>query len=74
MQTCASATEPDVLTAEAVPQLKWGECDEEALVAYLVGEKNFSEDRVRSSIRKLNANKGKSSQGIQCIQHMHVVV
>ncbi|KAL3146724.1 Elongation of fatty acids protein 2 [Trebouxia sp. C0009 RCD-2024] len=55
--------EPDVFTAEAVPPLKWGECNEEGLVSYLVGEKNFSEERVRSAIRKLNANKGKSSQG-----------
>ena len=56
-----------MLTAEAVPALKWGECDEEALVTYLVGEKNFSEDRVRSAIRKLNANKGKSSQGVHSL-------
>lgn len=55
--------EPDVFTAETVPALKWGDCDEEGLVSYLVGEKNFSEERVRSAIRKLNANKGKSSQG-----------
>lgn len=52
-----------MFTAETVPALKWGDCDEEGLVTYLVGEKNFSEERVRSAIRKLNANKGKSSQG-----------
>ena len=52
-----------MFTAETVPALKWGDCDEEGLVSYLVGEKNFSEERVRSAIRKLNANKGKSSQG-----------
>ena len=55
--------EPEVFTAETVPALKWGDCDEEGLVSFLVGEKNFSEERVRSAIRKLNANKGKSSQG-----------
>ena len=59
----AGVAEPDVLTAETIPALKWGECDEEGLVSFLVGEKNFSEERVRSAIRKLNANKGKSSQG-----------
>ena len=58
------AAEPDVFTAETVPALKWGDCNEEGLVTYLVGEKNFSEERVRSAIRKLNANKGKSSQGM----------
>ena len=52
-----------MFTAETVPALKWGDCNEEGLVSFLVGEKNFSEERVRSAIRKLNANKGKSSQG-----------
>jgi len=32
-------------------------------VAFLVGEKNFNEDRVRKQIQKMAATKGKSAQG-----------
>ncbi len=56
--------EPDVLSTDAVPTLKWGEPDEEALVDFLVAEKNFNEDRVRVAIKKVHGTKGKSSQGL----------
>ncbi|DBA88491.1 hypothetical protein WJX79_008640 [Trebouxia sp. C0005] len=55
--------EPDVLSIDAVPAFKWGEPDEEALVEFLVVEKNFNEDRVRVAIKKVHGTKGKSSQG-----------
>jgi len=58
------AAEPDVLSTDAVPTLKWGEPDEEALVEFLVAEKNFNEDRVRGAIKKVHGTKGKSSQGL----------
>lgn len=56
--------EPDVLSIDAVPAFKWGEPDEEALVEFLVVEKNFNEDRVRVAIKKVHGTKGKSSQGL----------
>ena len=52
-----------MLSAEAVPAFKWGEPDEEGLVEFLVKEKNFNEDRVRTALKKVHATKGKSSQG-----------
>lgn len=56
--------EPDVLSAEAAPAFKWGEPDVEGLVDFLVVEKNFNEDRVRTALKKLHGTKGKSSQGV----------
>ncbi|CAG9838327.1 unnamed protein product [Diabrotica balteata] len=44
-------------------ELKWGEPDEEELVKYLCGDKNFSEDRVRNGCKKLLKAKGGSTQG-----------
>lgn len=55
--------EPDVLRGEQVPQLKWTAPDTEGLVAFLVGEKTFAEDRVRKAIDRITAAKGKASQG-----------
>ena len=54
-----------MLSAEAVPAFKWGDPDEEGLVDFLVKEKNFNEDRVRTALKKVHATKGKSSQGMQ---------
>lgn len=65
--------EPDVLKADDVPQLKWQPADEEGLVTFLVGEKNFNEDRVRKQIQKMAATKGKSAQGIPFACKCHVV-
>jgi|TARA_B110000967_G_scaffold195820_1_gene225741 hypothetical protein len=38
-------------------ELKFTAPDEEGVVAFLVGEKQFSEDRVRSTLKKLKAAK-----------------
>lgn len=39
------------------------QADIEGLVKYLVEEKNFSEERVRRTGNKINASRGKSTQG-----------
>lgn len=52
-----------MLAPEEVPALKWSPADEEGLVAFLVGEKSFSEDRVRKTVEKLNAQRGRATQG-----------
>jgi flap endonuclease-1 len=43
--------------------LKWNEPDEEGIVAYLVGEKNFNEDRVRSTVKRMKKARGQKAQG-----------
>ncbi|KAF1963338.1 flap endonuclease 1 [Byssothecium circinans] len=49
--------EPDVLAADHPDcDVKWEAPDEEGLVKYLVEEKHFSEDRVRSGAAKLKKN------------------
>jgi hypothetical protein len=53
---------PEVVDVEALPEFKWTPPDEEGLVAFLVGEKTFAEDRVRKAIEKIKAAKGKASQ------------
>ena len=55
--------DPDVHHGEQLPQLKWTAPDEEGLVDFLVREKNFNEDRIRSAVKKINAAKGKANQG-----------
>lgn len=50
-----------------MPPLKWVAADEEGLVAFLVGEKSFNEDRVRKAVQRINAAKSKSTQGIPSI-------
>lgn len=52
---------PDVVDTNGL-QLKWTAPDAEGIVAFLCGEKSFSEERVRSQLAKLKAAKGKSSQ------------
>jgi flap endonuclease-1 len=44
---------------QEIPPLKWTDIDEEKLVEFLVGEKNFSEDRVRKTAKKIKDCKGK---------------
>eukprot|EP00741_Cyanophora_paradoxa_P007809 tig00001214_g7555.t1 len=53
--------QPEVTPAEEI-ELKWGECDEEGIVAFLCGEKGFDEKRIRGGIEKIKKSKGKSSQ------------
>ena len=52
---------PDVLDTTGM-ELKFRQPDEDKLVEFLCGEKNFSEDRVRKMLAKVKAAKGKSSQ------------
>ena len=55
--------EPEVLRGDAVPALKWGAADEDGLVKFLVEEKNFSEERIRKVVEKVNASRSKATQG-----------
>lgn len=55
--------QPDVLTGDALPPLKWSAPDVDGLIKFLVEEKSFNEQRVRSAIERINASKGKSTQG-----------
>ena len=55
--------EPDVLTGEAVPPLKWSSPNIDGLIKFLVDEKNFDEKRVRTAVDRINSAKSKSSQG-----------
>ncbi|KAK9511187.1 hypothetical protein O3M35_005797 [Rhynocoris fuscipes] len=43
--------------------LKWGDPDEDGLVKYLCGDKNFTEDRVRGGAKKLMKGRQSSTQG-----------
>lgn len=44
-------------------QLKWTEPDEEGLVKYLCGDRQFNEDRVRSGAKKILKSKQSQTQG-----------
>ena len=52
---------PDVVDCTGL-ELKWSAPDEDGVVAFLCGEKSFNEDRVRKTLAKLKATKGKNSQ------------
>ena len=43
-------------------KLKWGDCNKQALIDFLVKEKGFSLDRVESAVKRINKCKGKASQ------------
>ncbi|XP_078036649.1 flap structure-specific endonuclease 1 [Augochlora pura] len=53
---------PEVIDPDEI-DLKWSEPDEEGLVKYLCGDKQFSEDRVRSGAKKLHKARNTSTQG-----------
>ncbi|KAK2579489.1 hypothetical protein KPH14_010802 [Odynerus spinipes] len=53
---------PEVMNADEI-ELKWSEPDEEGLVKYLCGEKQFNEERVRSGAKKLFKGRNTSTQG-----------
>ncbi|XP_012269804.1 flap endonuclease 1 [Athalia rosae] len=53
---------PDVINPNEI-ELKWSDPDEEGLVKYLCGDKQFNEDRVRSGAQKLKKARGTSTQG-----------
>lgn len=44
-------------------QFKWAEPDEEGIVKYLCGDKQFNEERVRNGVKKLMKSRGNSTQG-----------
>ncbi|CAJ0956816.1 unnamed protein product, partial [Mesorhabditis belari] len=53
---------PEVADGENV-EMVWKEADVEGVVAYLCGEKNFSEERVRSSLAKMKKGRQAGQQG-----------
>jgi len=56
--------EPEVTKASEIDlQLKWNEPDVEGLVAYLCGDKQFNEDRIRNGAKKLHKARNTETQG-----------
>ncbi|KAJ4840453.1 Elongation of fatty acids protein 2 [Turnera subulata] len=55
--------EPAVLVDEQELDIKWSAPDEEGLLAFLVNENGFNNERVTKAIEKIKAAKNKSSQG-----------
>ena len=55
--------QPEVTPADQLPAFSWKSPDEEGLIAFLVQEKGFGQDRVESVIKKIKASRGKSTQG-----------
>lgn len=53
---------PDVTNPEEI-DLKWSDPDEEGLVKFLCGDRQFSEDRIRSGAKKILKSKNTSTQG-----------
>jgi flap endonuclease-1 len=53
---------PEILAADQL-DLQWKAPDTDGLVAFLVHDKQFSEERVRSAIDRMNAARSKSTQG-----------
>ncbi|OAD54145.1 Flap endonuclease 1 [Eufriesea mexicana] len=54
--------EPEVMDPETI-DLKWSEPDEEGLVKFLCGDKQFNEERVRNGAKKLHKARNTSTQG-----------
>ncbi|XP_029666544.1 flap endonuclease 1 [Formica exsecta] len=54
--------EPEVMNTEDI-QLKWSEPDEEGLVKFLCGDKQFNEERIRNGAKKLHKARNTSTQG-----------
>lgn len=54
--------EPEIQDPSEI-ELKWNEPDEEGLVKYLCGDKQFNEERVRNGAKKLMKARGGSTQG-----------
>uniref|UniRef100_A0A7R9U022 Flap endonuclease 1 n=1 Tax=Prasinoderma coloniale TaxID=156133 RepID=A0A7R9U022_9VIRI len=53
---------PEVTQPGDMPTFKWTDPDEDGLIKFLVKEKQFNEDRVRSIIARIKKAKGKSKQ------------
>lgn len=54
--------EPEVTDPETI-ELKWTDPDEDGLVKYLCGDKQFNEDRVRNGAKKLAKGRSGTTQG-----------
>jgi len=54
--------EPEVTPAADI-ELKWEKPNEEALIAFMCGEKGFAEDRIRNGAKKLLKGKQGATQG-----------
>ncbi|XP_044264565.1 flap endonuclease 1 [Tribolium madens] len=54
--------EPEVLEADKI-ELKWADPDEEGMVKFLCGDKQFNEERVRNGVKKLLKSRSSSTQG-----------
>ncbi|GJQ78306.1 Fen1 [Trypoxylus dichotomus] len=54
--------EPDVADSEKI-DLKWTDPDEEGLVKFLCGDKQFNEERIRNGAKKLVKARGGATQG-----------
>ncbi|TKR95343.1 hypothetical protein L596_009524 [Steinernema carpocapsae] len=53
---------PEVSEGDVVT-LEWKSPDTEGIVAYMVGEKNFNEDRIRGALAKLQKSRQNAQQG-----------
>ncbi|KAI5696243.1 hypothetical protein M8J76_008859 [Diaphorina citri] len=53
---------PEVADPETI-ELKWSDPDEDGLVKYLCGDKNFAEDRIRNGAKKLLKARSSTTQG-----------
>ncbi|KAG4069778.1 hypothetical protein HA402_003219 [Bradysia odoriphaga] len=53
---------PEVLDPDSV-ELKWTDPDEDGLVAFLCGDRQFNEERVRNGARKIMKTRSTSTQG-----------
>lgn len=54
--------EPDVVNPDDV-ELKWTEPNEEELVQFMCGEKQFNEERIRNGVKRLSKSRQGSTQG-----------
>ncbi|KAF5301141.1 hypothetical protein FQR65_LT08971 [Abscondita terminalis] len=54
--------EPEVADLDQL-ELKWNDPDEEGLVKYLCGDKQFNEDRIRNGAKKLMKSRSTTTQG-----------
>lgn len=55
-------TDPDVTDPKDI-ELKWTDVDEEGLVKFLCGERQFNEDRIRNGAKKLTKARSGTTQG-----------
>lgn len=53
---------PEIADAEEL-DLKWTDPDEEGIVKYLCGDRQFSEERVRAGVKKMFKSKSSGTQG-----------